>query len=101
MQIEDAIAPEESGICTIEHLAKASGLSLAEVQELIDTGVIVPLDQLVEPARFHKQYVVTALTARRLRDDFELDRRGVAVALMLLQRIDALENELRALKARH
>lgn len=96
MDIEDALEAEQSGICTIEEIAKASGLSLAEVQALVDFGLLVPLDELIEPARFHKDYVRTAVVARRLRDDFELDARGVAVALMLMQRIDALEEELRS-----
>ncbi|HJV82857.1 chaperone modulator CbpM [Noviherbaspirillum sp.] len=96
MDIEDALEAEQSGICTIDEIAKASRLSLDELQALVDFGLLVPLDELIEPARFHKDYVRTAVVARRLRDDFELDARGVAVALMLMQRIDALEEELRA-----
>ena len=41
-------------------------------------------------------HVVTVRTARRLRDDFELDRNGVALALTLLRRIAQLEAEVRA-----
>jgi hypothetical protein len=37
---------------------------------------------------------------RRLRDDFELDRNGMVLALTLMQRIDALNEELDALRAR-
>jgi hypothetical protein len=35
-----------------------------------------------------------------LRDDFEVDLRGVALALVLLRRIDALERQLRTLTPR-
>jgi len=40
-------------------------------------------------------------TARRLRDDFDLDAAGLAVAVNLLGRIRELELELQALSARH
>lgn len=40
------------------------------------------------------------MLARRLRDDFELDRAGLALALRLMQRIDALEQEIVRLRAR-
>jgi chaperone modulatory protein CbpM len=39
-------------------------------------------------------------TARRLRQDLELDPHGVALLLPLLERIRALEDELRDLRAR-
>jgi chaperone modulatory protein CbpM len=41
-----------------------------------------------------------ARLARRLRDDFELDRAGLALALRLMQRIDSLEQEVERLRAR-
>ena len=41
-----------------------------------------------------------ARLARRLRDDFELDRAGLALALRLMQRIDTLEQEVERLRAR-
>jgi len=58
----------------------------------VDTGTPTRMFQL--------RYVVTVKTARRLRDDFELDRRGLALALSLLQRIDELQAEIHATKAR-
>jgi chaperone modulatory protein CbpM len=92
-QPTDAIWLNESDVCSIEHLADVSGLSLDEVRDLVDSGVILPV-RTEEPASFPLHYVVTVITARRLRDDFELDRHGVAVALMLVQRIRQLEAEL-------
>jgi chaperone modulatory protein CbpM len=89
-----AIWLNESDVCSIEHLADVSGLSLDEVRDLVDSGVILPVRETEDPASFPLHYVVTVITARRLRDDFELDRRGVAVALMLVQRIRQLEAEL-------
>lgn len=98
--VSESVWLDESGVCGIEHLAELSGLSLDELRDLIDSGVIAPVDESTQPDVFYLRYVVTAKTARRLRDDFELDRRGVAVALSLLERIDALDKELRELRAR-
>jgi chaperone modulatory protein CbpM len=96
IHVTDAIWLNDSGVCSMEYLADLSGLSLAEVHDLVDSGVIVPVDPAAHPASFHLHSIVTAITARRLRDDFELDQHGVAVALLLLGRIHFLENELQA-----
>lgn len=98
-RISDAVWFNEFDLCSAEHLAEASGLSMDEVRDLVDSGVIVPVDAKAEPARFHLHAIVTVRSARRLRDDFELDRNGVAVALALLRRIRFLETELQDLAA--
>jgi len=86
--------------CTPEYLLEASGLSQAEFDELVDIGVIVPIEHTAKVRRFQLRYVITALTARRLRDDFELDLHGVALAMTLMQRIDALQAELAETRAK-
>ncbi|WP_426175321.1 chaperone modulator CbpM [Massilia sp. TWR1-2-2] len=80
--------------CTIEHLADVSGLSVDEVEDLVVSGVIWPADAVTEPRCFHLLHVVTLRQARRLRDDFELDSNGVALAMTLLRRIKVLERAL-------
>jgi len=94
--VSESIRLDESGECSIEHLAELSGLSLDELSDLVESGVIEPVDESAKPASFYLRHVVTAKIARRLRDDFELDRHGVAIALTLLDRIENLERELRA-----
>ena len=89
---------DDQGRCSAQHLTEVSGLSHAELGDLIDNELIVPIDAVAEPKQFALQYLVVANRARRLRDDFELDRHGVALALTLILRIDALEQELRALR---
>lgn len=49
---------------------------------------------------FELAHVVTVKTARRLRDDFQLESLGLALALTLLRRADELEAQLRDLQAR-
>lgn len=82
-------------MCSLEYIAETSGLTLDELQNLVDLGVLIPRhqDQASQPL-FEVNYVMVARSARRLRDDFELDQHGLAVALNLLKRIHALEFEL-------
>jgi chaperone modulatory protein CbpM len=84
----------EGEVCTIEHLAEVSGLSLDEVEDLVVTGVIWPAEAATLPRCFHLLHVMTVRQARRLRDDFELDSNGVALAMTLLRRISVLERKL-------
>jgi chaperone modulatory protein CbpM len=93
-QVTHAVWLGEGELCTMEHLADASGLSLDEVADLIVNNVIWPADAASGPSRFHLLHVVTVRQARRLRDDFELDSNGVALAMTLLRRISVLEQAL-------
>jgi chaperone modulatory protein CbpM len=80
-------------------LAKLSGLSEAELSELVDCGAIVPTDMDSEEWIFDAGCLAVAKTACRLRNDFELDTQGLAVALTLLARIHNLETQLHDLRA--
>ncbi|WPX33594.1 chaperone modulator CbpM [Actimicrobium sp. CCC2.4] len=100
LTIAESVPLDAGHVCTIAHLAEVSGLSREELEELVGIGLIVPADAQTEPLLFQLRTVVTACTARRLRDDFELDHNGVALALTLLQRIEQLQQELTALRAR-
>jgi chaperone modulatory protein CbpM len=91
---------DDQGVCSAQYLGEASGLSEEEIQDLIENGVIEPVDDNAQPGLFQLRHVVTANMARRLRDDFELDRHGVALALALMRRIEELEAELSAVRAR-
>ena len=100
MQLTDAIWLNDTDVCRIEHLVEVSGLSMDEIEDLIENGIIEPAEDGAQPRVFQLRHVVTVKTARRLRDDFQLDRHGLTLALTLLRRISALEAELSALQAR-
>ena len=70
------------------------------IEDLVANGLIEPADEAEQPPAFHLCCVLTVKTARRLRDDFQLDRHGVALALTLVRRIRELQAELGALRAR-
>ena len=99
-QITESVWLNASDICSFEHVVEVSGLSSGELRDLIESGLIEPSND--DPANyfFPMHCIVVARTARRLRDDFELDSRGLAVALSLLRRVDDLESEIARLRAR-
>ena len=87
---------------SVNQLAEWSGLSEAEITELADYGAITPMDADAATLTFDAQCLVAARTARRLRDDFDLNTQGVALALTLtlLDRVRDLETQLGDLRAR-
>jgi len=99
-QITESVWLNASDICSFEHVVEVSGLSPHELRELIENGIIEPSNDDPENYFFHMQCIVVARKARRLRDDFELDSRGLALALTLLRRVDDLESEIARLRAR-
>lgn len=94
LQATHAVWLGQADVCSMEHLAEISGLSLNEVADLEVSGVIWPADVAARPHCFHLLHVVTVRQARRLRDDFELDSNGMALAMTLLRRIGMLEQVL-------
>ena len=84
---------------SLRELVEMSGLREAELLELVHCGAIPAQGQPKAGYRFSARVVTVARTARRLRDDFELDTRGLSVALSLLERVRALEEEIARLRA--
>ena len=85
---------------SVRQLADLSGLSGSEINELEDYGAIEPIDTDLQQRSFDAQCIVALRTARRLRDDFDLNMHGVALALTLLDRVRDLETQLGDLLAR-
>jgi chaperone modulatory protein CbpM len=95
-----ALFLDESGAVSVAQLIEQSGLTEAELQVLVDCGALAPRNIAAASWSFSARCVVTARTARRLRDDFALDdAHAVAIVLRFMQRIDALERELHAREA--
>jgi chaperone modulatory protein CbpM len=84
---------------SIKELAELSRLSEAELYELVDCGAIVPVDLDATPWMFRADCLAITRSAFRLRNDFELDPRGLSVALNLLERVQELESQLRQIRA--
>jgi chaperone modulatory protein CbpM len=96
----DALWPDEHDRLPLRELADLSGLSEAEVLELVDYGALSPAAETAGQWVFSVRSVTVARTARRLREDFELEPHGVALLLAYVDRIRDLEAQLHALQAR-
>ncbi len=84
---------------SLRELIDLSGLREAELLELVHSGLIAATDRPGVGYHFSARVITVARTACRLRDDFELDTRGLSVALRLLERVRALEDEISRLRA--
>lgn len=91
---------DEGGVYSASNIVEISGLSSEELDELVGIGVMGPIDRNAETMTFQMRHVVIANTARRLKNDFDLDLHGMALAMTLMQRIDELKNELLLARAR-
>ena len=90
---------DEHRVVSLDELVEVSGLREAELLELVSTGALPVLDSPDGRPAFSARVVTLARTACRLRDDFELDMHGLAVALRLLERVRDLESEIASLRA--
>ena len=84
---------------SLAELAELSGLSEAELRELVDYGAVVPRNPQALQWTFSGTCLDAIRTACRLRDSFDLDVHGVAVVIALLDRIHDLEAQLRHSRA--
>jgi len=100
VEIVEAVSLEERGVLTLEQLVEMSDLPAEELRALVDYGALAPVDPAATAWTVTWSGVVVARTAGRLRRDFELDAHSLSVVLRYAQRVEALEAELQALRAR-
>ena len=105
MQNEPQVEPhgalwlDRSQTVSIAELVDLSGLSEREVCELVEFGVLAPINPQEIQWTFSADCAVVVRKAGRLRDDLELDAHAMALALALLEQIRGLEAELSRLRA--
>lgn len=80
-------------------LAHICSLSLAELDELVEYGALVPLAGETGERQFNTSCVLPLREAARLRTHYDLDLFTVSLLLGYLQRIVHLEHQVRALQA--
>lgn len=84
---------------TLTELSDCSGMSEAELNELVDYCALVPLTPVDEERVFSAQWVAPLRHASKMRVDFDLDIFTVAMLLGHLNRIEVLERQVISLKA--
>lgn len=87
-------------VLTLSELEEACAVRAAELQELVDDGVLQPVQRGELIGVFSAEYVMPLRKASRLRQDFDLDLFTVGLLLEYLLRIDALETKVHSLQAR-
>jgi len=100
VEIVEAVTLDEQGFVTLDQLVEAADIPVEELRALVDYGALAPVDPAATSWTFTASWVVVARTAGRLRRDFELDAHSLSVVLRYVQRVEALEAEVRALRAR-
>lgn len=94
----EGVLLDEARQITLDELQLTSGLSVGEITELVEVGVFEQASGDRLSWVFSSRCISQARTALRLRDDFELNTQGVALALTYLERIRELEERLRGLE---
>jgi chaperone modulatory protein CbpM len=95
-QLLDVAWLDAREVVTLAELARICALSPAELDELVDDGVLVPVEEARQERLFSAECVMPLRTAGKLRQDFDLDLFTVGLLLGYLNRIEALERELRS-----
>lgn len=95
----EAVWVESKREFSLAELVELSGLPEQVLRELVDYGALVPIDPHAAQWTFGAGFVLAVRTARRLREDLELEPQALALALTLVERIHELESELCRLRA--
>lgn len=86
---------------SLNELIELSGLTLEELHLLVESGALVPnnaaTSKLAETWQFNSHCLVSVRTLSRLKHDFELEPNALSLTLIFLERIRALEFQLRDL----
>lgn len=98
-ELTEAVWLDERQQFSLADLADLSGLSQAELRQLIEYEALMPGTTGAAEMQFGAECLVIARTACRLRNDFDLDAGALALTLTLLNRIHDLEAQLHALNA--
>jgi chaperone modulatory protein CbpM len=86
---------DETTEVTLAELTRMCRVHAEWVTELVDEGVLEPLTGRGAQWRFSSTSIVRIERARRLQRDLGVNLAGIALALQLIDRIDALEARLR------
>jgi chaperone modulatory protein CbpM len=82
----------------IAEFESASGLTRAEIVELVEHGVFAPAGKAIDEWAFHESALAVARVAARLRADFDLPPASLALLLAYRERMLELEQRVRELE---
>lgn len=85
---------------TLTELCQTTGILQDELVEVVELGVIVPLDPGDSLWVFDAEALMYLQRARRLQNELDLDWHGVAMTLTLLEQVEQLKKENAQLRRR-
>ncbi len=91
---------DESAELSLEDLSRACGVERMVLVEMVQEGLLEPLDMRTLPWRFPGEALRRTRAALRLQRDLEVNLAGTAMILDLLDEIEQLETRLRRLEGR-
>lgn len=92
-----AIILEEEGELTLVEISRACAVDVDCIVGLVDEGVIVPRGREPQRWRFGGAHLRRARIAVHLQRDLGVNPAGAALALQLIDELDALRGRLRAI----
>jgi chaperone modulatory protein CbpM len=81
---------DEETILTLQEVCEVCGVKVSLVIEMVQEGIVEPLDVASNKLEFSGVAVTRLLTAYRLQRDLHVNLPGAALALDLLDEINAL-----------
>ncbi len=89
---------DESAPIGLKQLCEICGIHADYVVEMVEAGIIQPQGDKPTMWLFSAVSVMRSSKALRLRRDLDINLSGLAVTLDLLDRVDALQDELKSLR---
>jgi chaperone modulatory protein CbpM len=86
---------DEQAELSLHDLCHACSTSTEWVIELVDEGVLEPIDHQQAHWRFSGPSLLRARAAMRMQQDLEINLAGIALALDLMEEIETMRERLR------
>ena len=97
-QLSGIILEEQTGL-TLAEVCRACAVHAEYIIELVEEGVLVPDGREPVSWRFSGTHMRRATVSLRLQRDLGVNLAGVALALQLLDEVEALRARIRAMEA--
>lgn len=86
---------EEDSEVTLAQLCEACAVHAEAIEAMVEEGIVAPIEGEVSTWRFTRSSVVRVRTVLRMQRDLKVNLAGAALALDLLERIEALQARLK------
>jgi len=98
LTVVSGIIVEESAVFTLRELSGACGKPAEWILALVDEGIIEPVGSDLEEWQFSGHCLRRARIVQHLEADLRVNLAGAALALDLLEELEALRNRIAALE---